>query len=223
MNRPEVEKRITKMFQRYLAASHQHARGLVPPMAVMGKLYEAYVLGLVAEALTEQEHLSLTLVGGTSLVLKSAPGPINYSYPHIEATRNGKPFADIWTDVEFIALSCTLQGRSSSPTLGDYHELDILLVRPGTTGRPRPVDIFCGVECKNTGYTKGLLKEILGIRRELSLLQEPKPTHFINWPRERVPADPPVCLLVYSSDKRVSNYAAPGSTFGIDFFHEGLS
>ncbi len=211
------------MFQRYLAASRSHARNLVPPTMTMGKLYEAYVLGVVAEALTKREQLTLTLVGGTSLVLKSALGPINQAYPYIQARRNGQRFADTWTDVEFIALSCTLQHRTSNPTLGDYHELDILLVKPGTTGRPTPTEILAGVECKNTGYTKGLLKEILGIRRELSLLQDAKPTHFTTWPRNRVPADPPVCLLVYSTAPSVARYAAPGATFGIDFFHEGMS
>jgi len=223
MNRRDVEKRISEMFQRYTAASRRQARTLVPPAVTLGKLYEAYVLGLVAEALTAREHLVLTLVGGTSVVLKSAPGPINHAYPHIEARRNGEPFADIWTDIEFIALSCTLQGRSTRPTLGDYHELDILLVKPGTTGRPTPAEILAGVECKNTGYTKGLLKEILGIRRELSLLQATQPTQFVNWPRDRVPAEPPVCLLVYSTDPGVTRYAAPGSTFGIDFLYEGMS
>jgi len=76
------------------------------------------------------------------------------------------------------------------------------------------------VECKNTGYTKDLLKSILGIRRELSLLRDDQRTRFSKWPRRLVPADPPSCLLVYSTDSAVLDYASPGEVFGIDFVHE---
>jgi len=107
-------------------------------------------------------------------------------------------------------------------TSGDYHELDILIVDAGSSGRPRYDQIWLGVECKNTGYGKELLREILGVRRELSLLTDAKFTRFQNWPRMTVPANPPSCLMVYSSDEDVMDYAAPGLMFGIDFVHEPM-
>jgi hypothetical protein len=181
-----------------------------------GKLYEAYVLSRVVERLALDEGYSLTLVGGTKIQLKSSPGPINRSYPRIELRRSGNCLAELWTDVEFLSLSyCT--GGATILTRGDFHELDILIVNAGVSGRPRYDDLWLGIECKNTGYEKGLLKEILGIRRELSLLSGPNSTRFRVWPRITVPADPASCLLVYSTDKDVADYAAPGRVFGIDF------
>lgn len=222
MNRRDVEQRITGMFQRYLAATRSRARSLVPSTLTAGKLYEAYALGLVARELTVQESFQLILTGAPYLALKSAPGPINPSYPHVELHRGGSHVASLWTDVEFLSLSYSMGAQGGTPDLGDYHELDLLVTEPGASARPSPAEIWLGVECKNTGYTKALLKEILGIRRELSLLQDPKPTKFNRWPRRSVPAQPPVCLLVYATDPKVSSYSSPGTFFGIDFFHETL-
>jgi hypothetical protein len=65
-----------------------------------------------------------------------------------------------------------------------------------------------------------LLREILGVLRELSFLHVPVPTRFVKWPRSNVPADPPSSLPVFCTDASVSNYADPGDVFGIDFIHE---
>ncbi len=154
--------------------------------------------------------------------LKSSPGPINLAYPHIELNRNGSHVADLWTDVEFLSLSYCTNASSSPPTKGHYHELDLVVVRLGASGRPRCDEIWLGVECKNTTYQKGLLKEILGIRRELSLLRDPTKTPFNTWPQTHVPASPPSCLMVYSTDPGVVQYSAPGTMFGIDFVYESL-
>lgn len=109
-----------------------------------------------------------------------------------------------------------------TPQKGEYHELDIAVVDPDLTGRPRNDRVWLGAECKNTGYHKGLLKEVLGIRRELSLLTDPKQTRFRTWPRAVVPCDPASCLLVYATDSTVKEYSRPGEVFGIDFCHEEL-
>lgn len=88
--------------------------------------------------------------------------------------------AELWTDVEFTSLSYDQRGASAPIQREDYQELDIVVTDAGVSGRPRHAEIWLGVECKNTGYTKGLLKEILGIRRKLSLLQNPRPPVFRN-------------------------------------------
>jgi hypothetical protein len=125
--------------------------------------------------------------------------------------------------VEFLALSYSIQGESSPPTKGHYHELDLVVVNAGATGRPKADQIWLGAECKNTTYQKGLLKEILGIRRELSLLTNGNPTFFNYWPRNSVPANPPSCLMVFSTDSGVIEYSAPGNIFGIDFEYEPMT
>jgi hypothetical protein len=85
--------------------------------------------------------------------LKSAPGPINRSYPRIELRRSGVCVAELWTDVEFLSLSHASR-RSGTLTKGDYHELDLIIVEPGQQGRPRHDSVWLGVECKNTGYQR---------------------------------------------------------------------
>jgi hypothetical protein len=223
MNRDEIRAELQDVFRRHLGVASATVQGLVPQTVLGGKLYEAYVLSRIVRHLAIDEGYSLTLVGGPKLQLKSSPGPINRNYPRIELRRSARCLAELWTDVEFLSLSyCTRNTVAAAMTPGDFHELDIIIVTAGVTGRPPCNSVWLGVECKNTGYEKGLLKEILGIRRELSFVQEPQRTQFRSWPRTTVPAAPPSCLLVYSTDPKVTQYAAPGTMFGIDFFHEPM-
>lgn len=224
MNLGTVKSRITKLLRKYLPSSQQQANTLVPDSLKSGKLYEVYVLGLIAKELTEKEGYQLKLINSNKVRLKASPGPINSSFPHIEVWKNGQHKGDIWTDVEFVALSHSLSGVSTDPNRGQYHELDIVLVPPGTIDRPAAKDIYLAVECKNTGYQKNLLREILGVRRELSLYRSQPEKHilFSNWPSPTVPAHPASCLLVYSTDSKVHDFEAPGSIFGIKFYYEPL-
>ncbi len=224
MTAAEVRRRITDLFQTYLSTSRSVASSLLPASVTAGKLYEAYVLALVSRELVANEGVTLRLVRSNALTLKSAPGPINRQFPCIEILRAGSCIAEMWTDVEFVSLSYSITAGGSRPAeRGEFHELDIAVVDPGLTGRPAHSSVWLAVECKNTGYHKALLKEILGVRRELSLLQDPQATHFLRWPRSTVPANPPSCLVVYASDPRVIEYARPGEVFGIDFYHEELA
>jgi hypothetical protein len=198
-----------------------------------GKLYEAYVLSLIAEELTTREGRTLVLVGGQYVTLKGAPGPINRQYPRIELRdRNGTVLAELWTDVEVLGLSyidrsgLTPSGpippSAPAPQYGDYHELDLAIVEPGRSGRFLCGDLWLGVECKHTSYQKSLLRETLGVRREISLLSQPLRTRFATWPRASVPAHPASCLSVYCADTSVRSYSQPGSFFGIDFHYAPL-
>jgi hypothetical protein len=233
VTRDHIKRQLWDVFERYLGVSSAVAQGLVPQAVTAGKLYEAHVLSRVVERLVLDEGYSLSLIGGTKIQLKSSPGPINRSFPRIELRRGGGCVAELWTDIEFLSLSYWTRRRTGARqgpsrflrppvTKGDYHELDIVIVTAGLTGRPRHNAIWLGIECKNTGYEKGLLKEILGIRRELSLLDVEQRTRFTSWPRATVPASPPSCLLVFSTDPNVAAYSAPGTVFGIDFVHEAM-
>lgn len=219
MNAAQMKQRIDQILQAHLPG----AAALVPSSATAGKLYEAYVLGLLARDLRHRENLQLLLVGGSTLVLKTGGGPINQAYPHIQVYRAGVHIGTIWTDIYFSTLSYLRTGVGRFITSGEFHELDIVMTRPGTRGRPTPLDLLLGVECKNTStYEKKHLREILGVRRELSYLSGNGPTAFTHWPRSNVPANPPSCLLVYATDANVLNFAVPGDVFGINFFHEPL-
>ncbi len=222
MNKAQVKARIEAAIRRFAAASSPRAYSLVPQSLTSGKLYEAHVLSIVLEKLSTQEGFQITLLNGLYIALKSSPGPINRRYPYFELRRGERLVAELWTDVEFLSLSYAQRGVTAPIQRGDYHELDIVVTDCSVSGRPRHSQIWLGVECKNTGYTKGLLKEILGIRRELSLLQDPNRTRFTQWPRCIVPANPPSCLMVYSTDSAVTHYSSPGVVFGIDFQHEEI-
>jgi len=221
MNKEDLKERITEIFENLFPSATEGETDLIPRSLTDGKLYEAYIVTIIAEHLVTKENFTLKLVNGNHFQLKSSPGPINRSYPCIEVYRSGRMIAELWTDIEYLTLSYANSNRRT-PNRGDYHELDILVVDPGIKGYPQHDSIWLGVECKNTDYTKSLLKEILGVRRELSLLQQNRRTKFNQWPRREVPADPPSCLLVYSSRKGVIDYSDPGDFFGIDFFHEQL-
>lgn len=216
----QVKTRIDSILQRYQPSAI--ALSLVPQTLTAGKLYEAWVLCDVLERLRADEGYTIRLLRSTKVTLKSSPGPINRAYPYFELTAGNLGTLELWTDVEFMTLSHSRRMSLSSPMPGDYHELDIVVVEAGTSGRPRHDAVLLAIECKNTGYTKDLLRAILGIRRELSLLSDPRTTRFQSWPRSAVPADPASCVLVYSTDPSVLAYSGPGVTFGIDFFHEPL-
>jgi hypothetical protein len=221
MNKRTLKTKITKALHKGISAKQSELASIIPKTLTAGKAYEAYVLGIVCERLRVDEGYTLRLVGGTKVALKSSPGPINTSFPHIEVFKNNGHIANIWTDVEFTAYSA-FQSRKKSLSFGDYHEMDLAMVVPNAASRPTPDQVLLTVECKNTGYQKSLLREILGIRRELSLLSWPASTFFSTWPRSIVPADPPSCIVVFSTDHNVLSYGAPGATFGIDFFHEPM-
>jgi hypothetical protein len=219
MNKAALKAKITKALRKGIRATKSDLENLLPAAFTAGKLYEAYALALICQNLKSKEGWKLTLVGSTKITLKSSPGPINTAYPHIRAEKHGSHIADIWTDVEFVGLSA-FHSAKSPLTLGDYHEMDVAVLSPGASGRPTPHDIYLAAECKNTGYQKSLLRETLGVRRELSMLRDAQSTIFAIWPRSMVPADPPSCIVVFSTDPAVLNYASPGAFFGIDFFHE---
>ena len=224
MTREEAITRIENAFRSLTNARDSSEYSTLLSSAVAaGKMYEAFVLAKVAEQLVTREGMELTLFNGNKIALKSSPGPINRRFPRIDAKRSGTTVAELWTDVEFLSWSYWSKVGKQPLTRGAYHELDIVMVDPGEVGRPSPDKIWLGIECKNTSYGKSFLREILGIRRELSLLQRVgQPTRFCSWPRFHVRADPPSCLAVFCADKRVLEYKFPGETFGIDFFHEEL-
>ena len=222
MNKKAIKARIESLIKRFASASSSSAYALVPQSLTSGKLYEAHVLSIVIEQLSTQENYQITLINSRFIPLKSSPGPVNRSYPYFELRRGANLVAELWTDVEFTSLSYYQRGTSRPIQRGDYHELDIVVTDSGVSGRPSHSNIWLGVECKNTGYNKGLLKEILGIRRELSLFVDSRSTRFTRWPRSQVPADPPSCLMVFSTDVAVSQYSSPGDEFGIDFQYEQI-
>jgi len=217
---PDAKDRISTILSAYKAVSGT-SRDLLTSTMTSGKVYEAWVLTHVLEMLRTQEGYDVTLVGGDKVRLKSSPGPINRSYAHFRLRRDNSPGLEVWTDVEFMTLSSSLRS-GAVPGPGDYHEIDILVVAEGATSRPGHDQVLLGVECKNTGFEKDMMRAALGVRRELSFLTEPAPTIFHSWPRSTVPAYPSSVYAVYSNDPGVAKYDEAGKVFGVDFIYETM-
>ena len=93
-----------------------------------------------------------------------------------------------------------------------------MLVQPGTHGRPLPEEIFLGVEAKHREFSKALLKELLGVRREMTMRENnehyPAPYWFIWWAAD-LPANPPSGLIAFCSSDTILKYQAPAGFWGI--------
>jgi hypothetical protein len=220
----EARKRIDAILRGYQRARGDLEQSVLPTTIAAGKTYEAWVLCEVLEHLRADEGYEITLHASSNVVLKTGGGPINRGFCHFGLTGEGLVPLEVWTDIEVLGLSARARGvTQASAQACDYHELDIVAVDSGATMRPWPEELALGVECKDSGYTKDMLRSLLGIRREMSLLQYPEgATRFRSWPRPTVPAEPPSCLLAYSVDAAILAFAPPGELFGIDFFHEEM-
>lgn len=214
----EAKDYVTAVFQA-AGATHTDAFGLTATFDTKGKVYEAFCLAEILVRLKNVESLIPTLVNGPNIALRSSGGPINAHYPHVALSRHGIHVADVWTDIEFMTLSSETLGVFE----GDRHELDIVVVDVGSMGYPSTGQLWLGVECKNTSYKKRMVRETLGVRRELGLLQgHPLPTEFGVWPLSQVRFDPPSALLVMSTDPKVATYGTVGTAYGIRFEHKDM-
>jgi hypothetical protein len=187
--------------------------------SLQGKLYEAWVLATICEGLSRTEGLTLRFLGGSRLQFKMKGGPINRSFPYFEVYRDGRLWAELFTDTYFHGLSCQ-RCKGDPGTPGDYHELDIALLRTGLTGIPEHDQVLIAVECKNTPAQKHIIREVLGFRRELSCVQHfPRKTEFDHWPADYVCSDPASVHMLYCSDPHVLDYKPNCRIFGILLEH----
>ena len=231
MSTSSIKKRIKDIFHLTLgpSASFSRTNHMIPETHTAtgvnhfkGKLYETFVLSQLLKKLTNDEGFTFELRNGTShLRLRPNPGMINRSYSWIDAFKGGNKIGEIWTSVEFASLSHLSSGRTNYNP-GDYHELDIGFYMGVPNGHPSCDSVIIGIECKNTGMKKSILREVLGLRRELSVLTGPVPTMFISRGWTSVPAVFPSLLMLYCTDSAVSNYADPGAIFGIDFHYQTM-
>lgn len=130
----------------------------------------------------------------------------------------------LWTDIEFKTYSaCNDQVRDRSA----YHELDLVLVDSFVqAGRPRNDEIYLGVECKaRLGGLKETIKQVLGVRREMSLLTHPEISKLGQVcgtrpsPLDRVPADPASEFWLYHTSPDINLYEGGPMAFGVRVIH----
>lgn len=216
MDKSAAEAAIKALFSSYKSVRGSHL-GILKALS-SGKLYELFVLARVVRELNRRGFLIKFV--GTTIEFKSAPGKIDPTSPHFEvyAPSESQPAFKIFTDIEFKTL-----GSRPTHNVGasGYHELDIVVVDASASDRPRYDQIALGVECKAFAkFRKSIVKEALGIRRELSYLTEKRSSvlsEFSGVQQVDVPADPPSEYWLAHLDPTGSQYQNSPATFGIEF------
>lgn len=215
-----IKNQITNILQRNAGVAPARTNTLLPIRGLQGKLYEAHVLATICEKLVTQEGLRVTLIGGSNLMLKQKGGSIDKAYPYFEVWNGPTLFGELFTDVYFSTLSYQMKGSPSNQTYGDYHELDIALLKPGQNGHPPYSEVMIAVECKHTSIKKSIIRELLGFRRELSFYSNiPQPTNFSVWPSTQTHSNPNSVHMLYCSDSRINRYTTNCLQFGILLEH----
>ena len=218
MDKKEAIEKIEAIFSTYKkleAADTTHLQGLDK-----GKLYELYVLSdLVCDLKRRGCKLAFQ---GTSIVFKAAPGKIKAADPHFLVTAPDLSMSRIFVDIEFITMG------TSHPYLAKWarsdhssrHELDLVVVNTRNP-YPRFDEVLLGVECKSqASFRKDVVREALGIRRELSMLVPDKPSRLSKagaFPVVEVPANPASEFWLAYDDPKGNDYSASPSQFGISF------
>lgn len=219
MNIAEAINQIKAVFKTYAK------KGLIQKdwlkNADKGKVYELYCLSQVVRELSTSFGYTLVFKG-KNVEFQSKPGHVHMHKPHFELHYGGVHKFNLFTDIEFQTFGAS---QNTVSDLSDYHELDLAVIDVQVTkGTPKYSQIALGVECKShENFGKDIVKNVLGVRRELSLLKDPRPSRISNGasknPPSLVPADPASEFWLAFSDPNGLKYSNSPSTFGITFQH----
>lgn len=198
-----------------------------PSTAALGRMkhvdrvYELHCLISLLDGLKRKRPaVHFVLAGGSGVALRASGGAIDRtSHAYIEVQDgSGRAIAELWSNVEFWALS-HVKGRHPNPRgwpRGAAHELDLVLLTPGVSGRPEPADILIGVEAKHRPYGKGLLKELLGVRREMTYVGLPQQNPWVWWGAPSgLPARPPSGMIAWCPYPSILDYDQAADFYGI--------
>ena len=115
-----------------------------------------------------------------------------------------------------------LLSRKRGTDRSAYHELDIVLVEESATGYPRYDEIYLAIECKSGKFSKNFLREVLGVRRELSLYGGRLPSRLTTAggePQVWVRAKPASEYWLAFIDDDGKHYRESPAEFGIELKH----
>lgn len=223
MDKAAAEKAISGYFSK-----HSACMKATLTKSTGGKIYELFCLGRTLEWLRSTYGVSIHLVNGTTVNFKASPGNIDYSRSYFEVRKDGQHL-ELHTDIQVKTLGATLTtgwvGKSG------YHEIDLVLIYPGVPDgeMPQHDHVVLGVECKSHAkFEKGIVKQVLGIRRELSFWSAPNvsnleaffgPVIHFGPSSPMVRADPPSLYWVAYIDRQGDEYKFSPSSFSIEFKH----
>jgi hypothetical protein len=216
-------KRLKRAFESEFGVGTKTADGLILGATLYDKAYELSCLIETMQYLKScGSSVSFLLVGGKELKFRGKGGDIQRGvWPFIEMREGKRVIAEIWVDIECQALSAWQVGKApGNPPYGLAHELDVVVVEPGTSGKPTPVNLKLGIEAKHRPFNKALLKELLGVRRETAYKVAGKRNPLAWWKSNRIlPSDPPSGIVLFCSDSRIEKYADPAEFWGIKMIH----
>ena len=215
--------RLKGAFRSELGIGVKTADDLLAGARLYDKAYELFCLiETMRQLKSAVSSASFHLVGGAKPKFRGKGGQIQrHTWPYIEMRDGSGSIAEIWVDIECWALSAWCQGHApGNPPYSRAHELDIVLVRPSTTGRPEPHELFLGIEAKHRPFNKALLKELMGVRRETAFKAIPQDNPFAWWRSDRrIPADPASGIVLFCSHASVHNYTGQAGFWGIEMIH----
>ena len=217
MEKEEAEKEIQAIFEDFKAITDID-KELLSGLS-QGKLYEFYVL---ASLLTDLKGRGFTIaLTKDTLKFKGAPGLIHVNDPHFVVTAPDGTKLRLFVNIEFQTQG-VLRSKNPGIDRSKYHELDIVLVEGSATGYPRYDEIYLAVECKSGKFGKNFLREVLGVRRELSLYvnaQKSRLSGIGGSPKVAVKAKPASEYWLAFIDDDGQHYRQSPAEFGIDFRH----
>lgn len=212
-------KRLLRLISR---AKSRQVNGVLPAKTSDGKLYEALVLARFLERAASE--FDIHMVRNGPLTLRSGWGGVDrrYTYFELRSIRTGALKAEVFTDIVFAGLSAHVSGRCGSIDCrshryrADFHELDIAVIRPNHSDVICHNHVLLAIECKNRPIEKADIRNLLGLRRELSVLVPQHRRSFLAWPFRKVKAKPASkIVLATSDDKSAADYIGPENTFGL--------
>ena len=192
---------------------HLHSRN-------QGKLYELYILARLLRHL-RRRGFRLRHVGN-DIRFKQAPGKLYVSDPHFVLESRGGAKLWLFVDIEFQTLGHRMRARQGD--LSALHELDLVVLRDVVDGsNPAYDQVLLAVECKsNAVFEKSIVREALGLRRELSLLAHPVVSdlsHIAGTRNVCVAAEPASEFWLAFIDSRGRRYKQSPAAFGIALRH----
>jgi hypothetical protein len=215
MNRANADTEIQRIFSAYRTLTTAD-KNLLRTLND-GKLYELYVLSRVVEEL-DGRGFTLTF-SGTTLKFKWSPGRIRPGDPHFVVYAPTGATRRLYVDIEFETLG---SGKVPVCDKSLRHEIDIVVVDT-ISSYPQHNEVLLGVECKAVAkFSKSIVKEVLGVRRELSFFHRPQRSRLSSLATKGVvyvAADPPSEYWLAYVDVAGTGYRESPAAFGIDFKH----
>lgn len=218
MDKVQAKKAISDYF-----TNHKAAMAATLTKATGGKIYELYCLAKTLEWLSSTYGAHILLNGPRVVSFKASPGNLDRSKSYF-VVRKGPWVFELHTDIQVRTLGAShLPGHVD---LSGYHEVDLVLIDPAVMNgsMPRHDQLVLGVECKSHAkFEKGIVKQVLGIRRELSLLTQPQESildtcfgrsGYVGAP---IRAEPASLYWLSYVDPKGDRYSDSPGFFGIEF------